>query len=177
VVSWRAGLVLLVVLIAVIVYAVVSRPRPPTPSASFLPCTILNTVEVRLEGQGRVVELERPTTQDTWQVTRPLQAPADSTRATTLVSTIETLSVLNTIASPEPAATYGLDHPHAVVTCRLSNRRSYNLSVGNQSFDSSGYYAQKSGDRRVYVISGVGVDVLDRTLADPPVKPSPSPTT
>lgn len=176
-VSWRAGVVLLVLLVAVIVYAVVSRPRPQAPGQPFLPCTLLNTVDVRLEGQGRVVELERPTPRESWQVTRPRQAPADSERVSALMGTIQSLTVLNTISKPDAASAYGLDHPHGGVSCRLSNRGSYNLSIGNQSFDSSGYYAQKSGDSRVYVISGVGVDEFDRTLADPPVKPSPSPPT
>lgn len=176
-VTWRAGLVLLVVLVAVVVYAVLSRPRPPAPGQPFLPCTFLNTVDVRLEGQGGVVELERPTPRDPWQLIQPRQAPADSARVSTLMSTIQSLTVLNTISRPQAASTYGLDTPHGVVSCRLSNRASYNLSVGNQSFDNSGYYARKSGDSRVYVISGVGVDEFDRTLADPPVKPSPSPPT
>ena len=65
--------------------------------------------------------------------------------------------------------------PAAVVSCRLSSGSSYNLSVGSQSFDGSGYYAQKGGDHRVYVVASVAVQQFDQALAQPPVKPTPSP--
>ena len=177
-VSWRAGVLLVAALLALVVYAALSgRSRAPAATPPFVPCPSVGTVYVRLEGQGRIVELERATPRDPWQVTQPRQAPADSDGVSTVTSSIQAMRVLNTIPSPEPASAYGLDRPHLVMTCRVTNRGSYNLSVGNQSFDSSGYYAQKSGDSRVYVISGVEVDAFDRALSDPPVKPSPSPTT
>lgn len=177
-VSWRAGVLLLAALLALVVYAVVSgRTRPPASAPPFLPCPSVDTVYVKIAGQGRVVEMERATPRDAWQVILPRAAPADSDRATTITSSLQSLRVLNTIPRPEQTTDYGFAQPHAVVTCRVSDRASYNLSIGNQSFDSTGYYAQKTGDSRVYVISGVEVDTFDRALSDPPVRPSPSPTT
>jgi hypothetical protein len=99
----------------------------------------------------------------------------DHNAVTTLVNSLDVLKVENTIAKPEAASAYGLDQPREVVTCRVKDGSSYNLSVGSQSFDGSGYYARKGGDNRVYVISSVEVQQFDQALARPPVKPSPSP--
>jgi hypothetical protein len=123
-----------------------------------------------------VTELERVTPRDPWRLTQPRPAIADSSGAQYLMSSIEAIKVLNTIERPQPASAYGLDQPREVVACRVMSGRSYNLSVGNQSFDGSGYYTQKAGDSRVYVISSVAVDEFDKVLAEPPVQPTPSPT-
>jgi hypothetical protein len=178
VVTWRAALVLLVVLIGLAVLAYVSRPqpRPPTkPTPSFL-CETQNAVLVRIDNGARVTELQRPTTTDAWRVTQPVQTAADSDGVQTLMGSISSIRVLNTLEQGSAPAGTGLDKPRETLTCRVESGASYNLSVGNQSLDSSGYYARKSGDSRVFVISAVAVDALDRALAGPPVKPSPSPT-
>ena len=60
------------------------------------------------------------------------------------------------------------------MACRVQSGRSYNLTVGKQSFDGSGYYARKGGDSRVYIVSSVEVDGFDKALSKPPVKPTPS---
>jgi len=44
-----------------------------------------------------------------------------------------------------------------------------------ENFDSSGYYAAKAGDGRVYVISSVPIDDYDRQLVTPPVLSGASP--
>jgi hypothetical protein len=176
VVSWRAGVVLLGVLVALGVYAFVSRPQPAPAPAAFMACRGLDSVDVRVAGGSRVTELERATPREPWRLSRPRPAPADSSGAQYLMSSIEAIKVLNTIDQPQPASAYGLDRPREVVACRVMSGRSYNLSVGNQSFDGSGYYSQKTGDSRVYVISSVAVDEFDKVLAEPPVQPTPSPT-
>jgi hypothetical protein len=175
-VSWRAGLVLLGVLVALGVYAYLTRPQPAPAAAAFVACRGLDSVGLRVAGGSRVTELQRATPREPWRLTQPTAAAADSSSAQYLMSSIEAIKVLNTIAQPQPAAAYGLDHPREVVACRVMSGRSYNLSVGNQSFDGSGYYTQKTGDSRVYVISSVAVDEFDKVLAEPPVQPTPSPT-
>jgi hypothetical protein len=174
-VSWRAGLVLVVVLGGLAVYAVLSRPQPAPPRPSFLPCGVTTALYVKVQGQDRVLELQRPDVSDPWRLTQPVQADADPGRVTTFVNAIDVIRLQNTIRDPRPDATYGLDRPREVLTCRVKDGSSYNLSVGSPSFDGSGYYARKGGDSRVFVISSVEVEQFDSALAQPPVKPTPSP--
>jgi hypothetical protein len=108
-------------------------------------------------------------------MTEPVAAPADQNQVTTLVNALDVLKVQNTIAKPDAAGGYGLAPARETVTCRLRDGSSYNLSVGSPSFDGSGYYARKGGDNRIYVISSVEVQLFDQALAQPPVKPTPSP--
>jgi hypothetical protein len=175
VVSWKGGVVLLAVLAGLVVYLVASRPRPAAQPPPLIPCGVLNTVYMRVEGGGRTLELQRPTVTSEWEVLQPEVAPGDPGSVDFLVNDLNSLEVLNTISTPQPESQYGLDVPAFAVTCRVGSGRSYNLTVGKKSFDGSGYYAQKGGDHRVYVISSVEVDGFDRALSKPPVKPTSSP--
>lgn len=178
-VSWRGGVALLLILVGLGVFAYVtrSRPAPAAPAATFLPCRSVDLVDVSIQGQGKVMEMQRTTPEDPWRVVRPAPAPGDPDAASYLTSAVESVRTINTIPVPQAAATYGLAPARETLTCRVDRGGSYTLSIGNQSFDGSGWYAQRSGDSRVYVISGVEVDAFDRALAKPPVKPSPSPST
>lgn len=173
-VSWKGGLVLLALLGALGVYVLATRPAPPRPSASLVPCDVVQAVYFRVQSSDRTVELQRDTITSPWRLTQPAPAEADPDRVTTLVNALDVLRVQNTIGKPGDAAGYGLDRPREVVTCRVKVGSSYNLSVGSPSFDGSGYYARKGGDNRVYVISSVEVQLFDQALAQPPVKPTPS---
>jgi hypothetical protein len=175
VVSWKAGALLLLVLAGLAAYTLLTRPRPAPPRPSFVPCGVTSAVYVKLQGQGRVLELERAAPGDAWRVTQPAAAAADPERTTTFVNAIDVIRVVNTIPAPRADAGYGLDPPREVLTCRVKDGSSYTLSIGSPSFDGSGYYARKGGDSRLYVISSIEVEQFDRALAEPPVKASPSP--
>jgi hypothetical protein len=175
VVSWRWGLALLGVLAALGVYLFATRAQPAPQPPALIPCAVLNTVYLRIEGGGRTLELQRPTPTSDWEVLQPVHAPGDPGSVDFLVNDVNSLEVLNTISAPQPQTRYGLDQPGFDVSCRVQSGRSYNLTVGKQSFDGSGYYAQRGGDKRVYVVSSVEVDGFDRALSKPPVKPTPSP--
>jgi len=73
----------------------------------------------------------------------------------------------------QAAAGDDLDNPRERLTCRVVSGRSYNLSVGNQGFDGSGYIAQDWAHSRVFVTSAIASDPLNRAPAEPPVKPPP----
>jgi hypothetical protein len=173
-VSWKGGLVLLVLLGALGAYVLVSRPGPTPAKASLVPCDVVQAVYFRVQSSDRTTELHRDTITSPWQLTQPVPTQADPDKVTTLVNALDVLKVQNTIAKPGAAAGYGLDPARELVTCRLRDGSSYNLSVGSPSFDGSGYYARKGGDNRVYVISSVEVQLFDQALAQPPVKPTPS---
>lgn len=174
-VSWKAGAVLLLVLVGLAVYALSSRPRAAPTRASFVPCGVTNAVYVRIQGQSRLLELERPTTAAPWRVTQPQPAAADPERVSTFVNAIDVIRVVSTVPAPRADVGYGLEPPRELLTCRVKDGSSYNLSVGSPSFDGSGYYARKGGDSRLYVISSIEVEQFDRALAEPPVKATPSP--
>jgi Domain of unknown function (DUF4340) len=174
-VSWKGGLVLVALLAALGVYALVTRPAAPRPAASLVPCDVVQAVYFRVQSPSRTTEVERDTITSPWRLTQPAAAVADPDRVTTLVNAMDVIKVQNTIAKPEAASTYGLDPAREILTCRLREGSSYTLSVGSPSFDGSGYYARKGGDNRVYVISSVEVQLFDQALAQPPVKPTPSP--
>lgn len=175
-VNWKTGLVLLVLLAGLGAYWSSTRPSPPSgPLGKILPCDAANTVFVRVEEAGKVVEVQRARPGDHWQVTIPVDAPADPEVMTFFVGSFHSVDAMNTITNPQPLVDYGLDTPSRVVTCRVNGGSSYTLSIGKASFDGSGYYAQRAGDSRVYVISAVPVDEFDREVADPPVRSTPTP--
>ena len=174
-VSWKGAVALLVLLLAAGAYAWVSRPQPARPAAALFACEETNMVGLVVHGQGgSVVEIGRAKVGDQWQVLQPVHAPADQEAARILAQDLHSISYESRLDNPGPAAEYGLDNPRATATCREQDGASYTLTVGKETFDGGAYYALKDGDRRVYVISSVPIDDLDRNLKDPPVKPGAS---
>lgn len=174
-VSWKTGAALLVVLIGLGAYLVLSRPQPSRPAPALIPCDVLGTLEVNLAGGGRTLDLRRANDRADWQVVQPVAAPAKHDDVVSLISTIESISVQNTLAQAQAGTDYGFGQPHLTLGCRVKDGNLYNLTVGKPSFDGSGYYAERAGDSRVYVISKVEVDGMDQALSTPPVKPTSSP--
>ena len=168
---------LAVLLVALGVYAWVSRPQPEPEAPVLFPCDVTNALDVLVTGHdGRQVEVRRPSVHDSWLVVKPVQAPADQDNARSLAEDLHSIVPKNAIDHPDPPAAYGLDSPRVTVTCRVNSGASYTLTVGKENFDSSGYYAAKAGDGRVYVISSVPIDDYDRQLVTPPVLSGASPT-
>jgi len=177
VVSWKGLLLLGVVLAGLGVYALMSRPQPQPEKPPLFPCDVTNAVDVLVTGHdAKQVEVTRPSIHDLWVVVKPVSARADQDGARMLAEDLHSIVPKNAIDDPDPPATYGLDSPRVTVTCRVSSGASYTLTVGKENFDSSGYYAAKSGDGRVYVISSVPIDDYDRQLVTPPVLSGASPT-
>ncbi|MDQ6774109.1 MAG: DUF4340 domain-containing protein [Candidatus Dormibacteraeota bacterium] len=173
-VSWKGGLALLVVLAALVLYIVVSgRRQAPPPSVALIPCSPVETVAVTVTGPNGATAMERADNRSEWQIVSPAAAPAAQDRVDNLISAIDSVRVLNTLPSPPAEADTGFARPRLTVSCRVAAGASYTLTVGNQNFDGSGYYAHKGGDNRVYVVSGIEVDAFDRVLQSPPVKPIP----
>ena len=174
-VSWKGAVVLVAILAALGVYLLATRPQPAPAAAALVPCDVVKAVYFRVQSPSRTIELQRSSPTALWQLTQPPEGEANQDAATTVVNALDVLKVENTISSPQAASVYGLDPPRELVSCRLGDGSSYNLSVGSQSFDGSGYYAQKGGDHRVYVVGSVAIQQFDQTLAQPPVKPTASP--
>jgi hypothetical protein len=176
VVSWKAAVVLAVVLIGLVGYLFVSQQRSHPQPPQFVSCDPATAVALQIQGQGRTFAMQRGDDLREWQITQPVRQPAEGTAADSLVESADGVQVLNTIDRPSGPGQYGLDRPRDVLTCRVKAGTSFTLSVGNPSFDGSGYYARKEGDSRVYVISGVQVEALERALTAPPVSRPSNPT-
>lgn len=175
-VSWKAAAALAVVLLGVVAYLVVSQHRSARQPPPFVSCDPATAVLLQVQGQGRTFSMQRGGDLRGWQITQPAPQPADGSGADGLVESADGVQVLNTIGRPGGLGQYGLDRPRDVVTCRVKAGTSFTLTVGNPSFDGSGYYARKEGDSRVYVISGVQVEALERALTAPPVSQSSNAT-
>jgi hypothetical protein len=177
VINWKAALALVVVLLALGVYALQSRPAPAKPAAVLLPCDVIQTLDLKLTGPGgKVLELRRSSAGGPWQLLAPSAGPADGTVVDDLLATAAQLQSSDTLKTPPAEPDLGLDPARLTVACTLAKGGSYTLSIGGQNFDGSGDYARVSGDARVYVIPSATVAKFQQALDQPPVRPSPSPS-
>ena len=178
-VSWKGAVLLAAVLAGLGVYAWLSRPAPPpvVNIHSLIPCNQSTAVEIRIDyASGKTFLAGRAGVNSEWTVKQPVSGRADEIPMSALEQSVDAVQAENTIRNPGPPSQYGLDHPREVLTCRVRDGSSYTLSIGGESFDNAGYYARKSGDDAVYVISSVQVDEFDRVLSEPPVLGSPLPS-
>jgi hypothetical protein len=176
--SWRGAAVLGVVLVALAVYAFVTRSGPAAPAAvDLLPCPPGETVELKLMGSdGKLLDARRNAPGDPWQLLAPGPQAADGAAVDDLLGTAAGVSPTTTLTSPPPASQIGLDPPSLVVTCALRGGQSYTLSIGGQNFDGSGYYARVGTGGKLYVIPSAPVAKFRGALDNPPVAASPSPS-
>ncbi|MFZ0217194.1 MAG: DUF4340 domain-containing protein [Candidatus Dormiibacterota bacterium] len=174
-VSWKGGVALAAILAIVVIVVLVTRPHPAPSAPTFIPCGPNNALVLTIQGGGTTFSMERPSTSDLWTVTQPVTGPADDTGAVGLLSAVSSVDILSTLRNPKTATTYGLSPPHDTIVCSTQAGVLYQLTIGSQSFDSSGYYAQRNADRRVYVIDGTGVLTLLDALTTPPLQASPTP--
>ena len=178
-INWKAALGLAVVLVALAVYALQSRPgiTTPKPSPSLLPCDVVQTLDLKVTGSaGKVVEARRSAAGDPWQLVQPSSGPADGPAVDGLLAAAIQLQSTDTLKAPPAAQDVGLDPALLTVACTLAKGGSYTLSIGGQNFDGSGDYARVSGDARVHVIPSVTVAKFQQALDQPPVRPSPTPS-
>lgn len=178
--NWKSAAVVGVLLLALAVYAVATRPASPATtqaSGGLLPCPPATTVEIKVTGAGgKVMDARRSAPGAAWRLLQPLDRAADGSVIDNLVATAYGLSSEDTLRSPPALAQLGLDPALEAVTCTVRGGRSYTLTIGGQNFDGSGDYARVSGDARVRVIPSASVGTFQKVLEQPPVEPSPSPS-
>lgn len=174
-VSWKGAVALAAVLVAIAAYAWFTRPQPAPAAAHLFPCQETNMVGLLVRGQnGAVVEIGRSAVGEQWSVLQPVKGPADQASAQQLAEDLYSITPEGRVDKPGSPSDYGLDTPREVVTCRVKDGSSYTLTIGKETFDGGAYYGLKAGDPRVYVVSSVPIDDLDRNLKEPPVS-SPAP--
>lgn len=108
-----------------------------------------------------------------WQQVAPEARAVLTTTMTTQVTGLVNLTSNRVLSSSEnPLSAYGLEAP--VYTLELGTltegvTKSYRLTIGNETPTENGYYVQKPGDPRVYVVAKGTVDNMINLIEDPPL--------
>ena len=102
----------------------------------------------------------------TWEILQPLRSGADSFALSRLLNRLTGLKSLRVIAeSPKDLSEFGLKEPALTLTFRAGNQDN-TLFIGTISPIEKGYYVAKSGDPKVYFVSGDDKRSLDRPLIE-----------
>ena len=182
---YRNTIILLVIVVALGLYVVLFErgPSPNEKTAFATPiaqATILSfavpdarSIAVRDLQDGRETLLTY-SEDGLWHIAAPFEDEADQSQVLRFVETLSSLEaqreLTGTVGSPSD---YGLDPPARQVEIVLSDGLAPALNLGERAPAGSGYYAQVSGDERIYLVAlYIGADV-DRYLTTPPVKPTP----
>jgi hypothetical protein len=127
------------------------------------------------DNQGQTVILEQPTAGE-WNLVEPQAEATDVAKVQSAVDQLLTVDVIDQIATPPPPEATGLDQPADTITLQLQGGRQIVINVGSSTPIENGYYVQID-QGQVYVVRQFGVDGVVGFLAEPPIQPTPTPTT
>jgi len=127
------------------------------------------------DNQGQTVVLEQPSTGD-WKLVEPQAEATDVAKVQSAVDQLLTLDVIDQIATPPPAEATGLGQPAYTISLQLDGGRQIVVNVGSTTPIENGYYVQID-QGQVYVVQQFGVDGVVGLLDEPPIQPTPTPTT
>jgi hypothetical protein len=114
----------------------------------------VKTIEVRGPA-GQVVAAASAKGPDEWQLTAPLQAPADREAISALLEKLRAAKIKEFVAdAPKSPAEYGLDRPTRLVlgVGEEASRTSRALRFGKAVPEKKGIYAQREGDQTVLLL-------------------------
>ncbi|MGA2116528.1 MAG: DUF4340 domain-containing protein [Bryobacteraceae bacterium] len=170
------GLLVAVVLLAVLGGAVwysnkkqAAKEKAPAADASpkivSIPDDQVQDILIQRPG-GETVELQRKT-QSTYVLTQPKPLPADVDAASSLITTVASISADKTI---EDKATdfspYGLAKPSLEVHITRKDGKAFDLQLGDDTPNNSGTYARLAGDPHVYTVASFVKTSLDKKADD-----------
>jgi hypothetical protein len=170
------GLLVAVVLLAVLGGAVwysnkkqAEKEKAPAAAASpkivSIPDDQVQDILIQRPG-GETVELQRKT-QTTYVLTQPKPLPADVDAASSLITTVASISADKTIEDKATDFTpYGLTKPSLDVRITRKDGKAFNLQVGDDTPNNSGTYARLAGDAHVYTIASFVKTSLDKKADD-----------
>jgi hypothetical protein len=104
-----------------------------------------------------------------WQLTRPVEAPADATTVRNLVTAIAEAEVKKTFENVSDLAPYGLDQPFVKVTVAVKGKELPTILVGNATPVGYSAYVKKSNEQTVLLTTGAfraGMDKQAKDLRD-----------
>ena len=131
----------------------------------------VDTLEVQRPENTLVFEKQDD---DTWEMTAPEVAPAETGAIAFLLSQITNSSIHTLTADTSDLRDFGLQNPEATVTL-TANRSTYQLTVGNDDFTGDQLYvraeppareAETSEQIKIHVVSGSMRNAVNRPTQD-----------
>lgn len=177
---YRTSLILLVILAALagVVYFLQLRSgsssSPEEEAKQILKVQEKDVTALSVTSGDKRVEIARQ--DDKWVLKEPSGKEADQARIDVMVSRVADLRASRVVVDKaDNLATYGLDKPS--VTLRIVTKdQTYEVLLGQQNPDKSGYYARLGQGDKVYLISSYLVEDVKRLAEEPPIaKPTPTP--
>jgi hypothetical protein len=191
--SWRTTGILFVILAVLAAYVLLQQnqesgdgePTPTSAAASRLNLVTGITLDqvVRLDvsraEDGAFVSLAR-TEFGEWSRTVPTATAMISNTMNSRVTGLINMASRETFEPGlNPLSAYGLDEPAYTFTlaARQNDRTlRFKFLVGSETPTGSGFYVQRSGDDRVFVILQTTVNNMINMIDDPPIYVPPTPT-
>ncbi len=183
--NFRITLILLIVLIALGGYLYWSgRNQTDTAENGESQIETVSVLELNPEDiQGITVTsptsgtLSLSRSSDTWNITDPLDEPANSVRVTQVVSDVAGLSATRIITpTDDNLAQYGLDTPAYTVDLVGDGDTLATLHLGNASPSGSGTYIQVDTSPTIYLVPSIEISDFQEWVSTPPLQPTPIPT-
>ncbi|MCB0010829.1 MAG: DUF4340 domain-containing protein [Anaerolineales bacterium] len=160
-------------------------PTPPPadqqPISLFPPVTPAEVTWLEVRYSGGVTETV--ITRDEagqWAQTIPDPEPLISTTVDSQVGQLLTLTSRRTLAADaNPLSAYGLEVPTAEIVLVIAGADGssvrHTLHIGDGVTGGTGYYVQKVGDSKVYIVTNTTIDTILRLTSAPPLVPTPTP--
>ncbi|MGQ9837166.1 MAG: DUF4340 domain-containing protein [Cyanobacteriota bacterium] len=117
-------------------------------------------IQQQRPNEPELIVLERVADSDSpqWRILSPIQSAALDFPISSLLMTFSRLTpeitLEGSLDNPENLVAFGLDSPKQQITLIPQEGDSYRLSIGNDNFDGSGFYA-RANDGEVVLISSV----------------------
>lgn len=126
------------------------------------------------DAQGKVVAVKRDA-QGAWALTEPQAQNTDSVKVDSVVTSLASLEVLNTLESGLALDVIGLTKPTYTLQIGLANGSQHVIEIGEATPTGTGYYARMDGGAPV-VVSKFAVDSAAELLTTPPIIATETPT-
>jgi hypothetical protein len=127
------------------------------------------------DARGEVVAVERDA-QGAWALTEPQADETDTAKVDSVVTSLASLGVLNTLETDLALDVVGLSTPAYNLEIGLTDGGQHVIQVGGATPTGTGYYARMDGGAPV-VISKFPVDSAVEFLTTPPIIATEAPTT
>lgn len=114
---------------------------------------------------GETLRLQR-TGKESWKIIEPVKAQADNPAFLNFTADLQILKIVRVVEeSPADLAVYGLKEPSLVFTLKLKDQGEITLSVGDNHPMGHNFYARRSGEDKVLLVSAFRDD-LEKSLFD-----------
>jgi len=102
-----------------------------------------------------------------WRLSKPVDAPADETTVTNLLTAVSTCEVKKTLDDvPDNLAPFGLDQPQATVTLKLKDKEIPAIRVGKTSPVGNSTFVQRADEKKIYLTSSAFHSGMDKQVKD-----------